>query len=143
MKAEYLDLLPQRPPFLFLEEVEYSPESREIRGHWRPDPDWEVFAGHFPGEPIVPGVILVEAMAQAACILGREIDPGTRDRSVVLVGIDRARFRRAVRPGERVDVHVEYLKHSRDLWSFLGHTQVEGVTCAEARLLAALRDELP
>ena len=134
--------LPHRPPFLLLDELEVDAAGQRVTAHWRPDPAWEVFAGHFPDDPVVPGVLLVEAMAQAACVLGRAIDPSTRDLPVLLAGIDRARFRRPVRPGETVRIEVLFRKRRRGLWRFEGRAFVDQDLAAEATLLAALQEDL-
>jgi 3-hydroxyacyl-[acyl-carrier-protein] dehydratase len=138
MEKPDLALLPHRPPFLFLDGIELDLPNQRIYGVWTAPADWDVFRGHFPGMPLVPGVILLEMMAQAACILGRRIDPSTADRPVLLVGLDNARFRRVIHPGERVETEVRFRRRRRELWRFDGEVQAGGEPVAEATILATL-----
>lgn len=140
MQTPDLDLLPHRPPFLFLDAVEVDLDDQSIRAVWTAPDSWDVFKGHFPGMPLVPGVILLEMMAQAACILGRRLDPSTADRPVLLVGLDDARFRRPVHPGELVEATVRFRRRRRELWRFEGEVRAGGDPAAEATILATLGD---
>ena len=93
------DLLPHRPPFLFVDEVLALAPGEHARTRWHVDPEAAFFAGHFPGNPILPGVIIVEALAQAGA-LAALAEPGSAGKLALFAGIERARFRRVVRPGE-------------------------------------------
>jgi len=138
MTQELLTPLPHRDPFRFLDSAELDLAAKTLIGHWTPAADWAVFGGHFPNNPVVPGVILVEAMAQAACLLGAHLDPAIQGREVYLVGVDGARFRTPVRPGETVEVRATYDKRRRDLWWFKARAAVAGKKVAEASLLASV-----
>ena len=132
-------LLPHAPPFLFLDEVVALGESSvHARRTFRPDEDF--FRGHFPGNPIVPGVLLIEGMAQAFAYLmmhGREL------RGVYLTGIDRARFRRPVHPGETVDFMVEVEGLRMGLVTGKAEARVGEVRVADARLSGAATNDVP
>ena len=105
-RAEIEAILPHREPFLFLDEVvELEPGSRVVARKEVGESDW-FLAGHFPGNPIMPGVIMVEALAQAGAIavLAEEANRG---KLVLFAGIDDLRFKRVVRPGETLELHCE------------------------------------
>jgi 3-hydroxyacyl-[acyl-carrier-protein] dehydratase len=139
---EILRYLPHRYPFLLIDRVlELEPDKRvvAIKNVTINEP---YFVGHFPHLPVMPGVLVVEAMAQAAGVLsfatmGRRSD----DNSVFyFAGIDEARFKRPVVPGDQLRLEVDILRKSRLLWKFKGRASVDGQTVAEAQLMCALRD---
>ncbi len=134
------DVLPHRAPFLLLDSVEIDEGNKSANATWTPRKSWPIFRGHFPDQSIVPGVVIVEVMAQAACILGYAIDPSLKGQPVALAGIDRARFRRPVRPGDQLKVKVEYKKRRRGLWSFQGRATVENIVVADADFMASVKD---
>jgi 3-hydroxyacyl-[acyl-carrier-protein] dehydratase len=139
---EILRYLPHRYPFLLIDRVlELEPDRRvvAIKNVTINEP---YFVGHFPHLPVMPGVLVVEAMAQAAGVLsfatmGRRSD----DNSVFyFAGIDEARFKRPVVPGDQLRLEVDILRKSRLLWKFKGSASVDGQIVAEAQLMCALRD---
>lgn len=133
-------LLPHRPPFLFLDQIDFDAASKKVVGQWTPPTAWPVFDGHFPGRPMVPGVILVEMMAQAALVLGRCLEPDIENKVAFLVSIDEARFRRPVLPGSLVEAHVKFIKKRRDFWSFDADVRVAGKLAAQAQLVASVQN---
>ncbi len=139
---EILRYLPHRYPFLLIDRVlELEPDRRvvAIKNVTINEP---YFVGHFPHLPVMPGVLVVEAMAQAAGVLsfatmGRRSD----DNSVFyFAGIDEARFKRPVVPGDQLRLEVDILRKSRLLWKFKGSASVDGQVVAEAQLMCALRE---
>lgn len=132
------DLLPHRPPFRFVDHVDACEPGVSVSARWRITGDESWLAGHFPGRPVVPGVLQVEALAQAGAIavLAR---PGV-DRLPLLGGVEAVRFRRQVRPGDelRLDVELERLG-SRGGWG-RGRASVDGDETCTARLFVVLAD---
>lgn len=131
------DLLPHRYPFLLVDRIvdykplEYIDALKMISGL---DP---YLQGHFPEMPIVPGVIILEALAQASGILGRLSFP-ERGNSCLLTELGETRFRRQVVPGDRLDLHVKYVKQRKDFFWFNGVAKVDGDLVASALFTAKL-----
>ncbi len=137
---EILKLLPHDYPFLLVDRVlEYETEKRivAIKNVTFNEP---FFQGHFPGRPIMPGVLIIEAMAQAGGVLAFKSFPD-KTGSVFFIGIDNCRFRKPVVPGDQVKLVVEVVKHKRDIWIFEGKATVEDEVVAEARIMAMLKKE--
>ncbi len=138
-------LLPHRPPFLLVDRVvEYAPGERLVA--WKCVTMGEpFFTGHFPGHPVMPGVLVLEALAQASALLAiLDLPPAeTRLKVTYLMGIDGARFRRTVVPGDRLELEVKVLKNKGAVWKIQGVARVDGQVAAEADFLAMLADPDP
>jgi 3-hydroxyacyl-[acyl-carrier-protein] dehydratase len=135
---EILQLLPHRYPFLLVDRlVEFEPAKKAV-GIKNVTCNEPFFVGHFPDKPIMPGVLIVEAMAQTGGVLAFKSFPEMKG-SVFFIGIDNARFRKPVIPGDQLKLVVEVLKHKREIWVFDGKALVEDELVAEAKIMAMLR----
>jgi 3-hydroxyacyl-[acyl-carrier-protein] dehydratase len=132
-------LLPHRAPFLFVEKLTDIVPNESCTGHKAVSFNEPHFAGHFPEFAVMPGVLIVEALAQTAGALvvhslGLEKTP-----SVFFMGIDKARFRRPVVPGDMLRFEVKALQHRGPVWKFEGKAYVGDALCAEAEFSAMIR----
>ena len=137
-----LTLLPHRYPFLLIDRVlEFEPNQRllALKNVTYNEP---FFNGHFPIRPVMPGVLIVEALAQATGLLGMESNPDGIDGNTIyfFVGIDKARFKRPVEPGDQLHLDVEMKRSKRGIWMFSGTARVDGMIAATADIMCTARD---
>lgn len=135
---EILALLPHRYPFLLLDRVTDYTLAESIEAYKNITYNEPCFTGHFPGKPIFPGVLILEALAQAAGVLGFKT-VGNSDDLYLYAGIDNARFKRPVVPGDRLDFSVKLLKEKRGIWKFQGIASVDGQVACSAEFMCAMR----
>jgi 3-hydroxyacyl-[acyl-carrier-protein] dehydratase len=130
-------LLPHRPPFRFVDAVDDCVPGQSVRARYRVTGDEELLAGHFPGNPVFPGVIQLEALAQAGAVAVLS-HPDYAGKLPLFGGVEKARFRRVVRPGDELvlDVTMERLS-ARGGWGN-GRATVDDAMCCEARFLFAI-----
>ncbi len=139
--AEVLEHLPHRYPFLLIDRVlDYEPE-KYLRGIKNVTINEPFFQGHFPRLPVMPGVLILEALAQATGILGLKSmgESPPEDSLYMFVGVDKARFKRPVVPGDQIELYVELNKVRRNIWTFSGRATVDGRLAATAELMCTHR----
>ena len=140
--GQLMRYLPHRYPFLLLDRVTECVPGEHLKAYKNVSVNEPFFQGHFPGRPVMPGVLILEAMAQATgvfamCTLGTL--PGA-DSIYYFVGIDGARFRKPVLPGDRLDILIEPLRHSRGIWKVAARASVDGHLVCSGTVMGALRD---
>ncbi len=139
---EIMDLLPHRYPFLLVDRILEMEEGKRIVGIKNVTINEPFFQGHFPGSPIMPGVLIIEAMAQTWGILALASEPNKAgSKNVLFLGIDNARFRRPVYPGDQLRFELQALNLKRSIWKFKGEAFVNGELVAEAELMATIADK--
>ncbi|MEO5347224.1 MAG: 3-hydroxyacyl-ACP dehydratase FabZ [Magnetococcus sp. YQC-9] len=138
---EILQTLPHRYPFLLVDRVEEVGPGDRLLALKNVTFNEPFFVGHFPGHPVMPGVLILEAMAQAGALLAGKIDPAAvNGRLVYFMAIDKARFRKPVVPGDQLLLELTLIKRRREIWRFQGVARVKGAVVAEAELMAMTRD---
>ncbi|MEZ4374171.1 MAG: 3-hydroxyacyl-ACP dehydratase FabZ [Polyangiaceae bacterium] len=136
-----LEILPHRYPFVLVDRVSEIKVNESIRGHKMVSHNEPWVQGHFPGRPIMPGVLIIEALAQIGGILAYASDPFDPAGSLMyFLGIDNAKFRQTVTPGDRLDLYVEVKHHRSNVWKLRGDATVDGTLCAQGDLLASIID---
>jgi 3-hydroxyacyl-[acyl-carrier-protein] dehydratase len=138
--AEIKVLLPHRYPMLLVDRVlDYQP-MKTLHAIKNVSINEPVFNGHFPDLPIFPGVMILEALAQATGLLGFKSTDGRDENEMYLfASIDKAKFKKSVVPGDTMHLHVEFLKERRGMWKFYGEARVEGKVVCSAELMCARR----
>ena len=138
---EILEHLPHRYPMLLVDRVLECEPGKRILAIKNVTINEPFFTGHFPHYPVMPGVMVIEALAQAAAILSfRTLGTKPDDRSVYyFVGIDEARFKRPVIPGDQLQLEVTLERETRGLWKFAAQARVGDALAAEAKILCTLR----
>jgi 3-hydroxyacyl-[acyl-carrier-protein] dehydratase len=136
---EILRILPHRYPFLLVDRVLAYEPGKRIVGMKNISINEPFFQGHFPGRPIMPGVLIIEALAQTGGILALLSTPEhLGSPSVYLLGIDKVRFRKPVVPGDQLVLELEALRSGKKFWKMQGKALVDQTLVAEAELMAAV-----
>jgi 3-hydroxyacyl-[acyl-carrier-protein] dehydratase len=137
-----MEMIPHRYPMLMIDRVTNVVANVSAIGVKNVTINEHFFQGHFPQRPVMPGVLIVEAMAQTAGVLVvHTLGSDAEGKLVYFMSIDDARFRRPVTPGDTVHIHVTKLQHRRNVWKFKGEAKVNGVLCAEATFAAMILAE--
>jgi 3-hydroxyacyl-[acyl-carrier-protein] dehydratase len=135
---EIMRLLPHRYPFLLVDRILEVEKAKSITGLKNVTINEPFFQGHFPSEPIMPGVLILEGMAQVGGILAfHSIPEMVGDKLIYFAGIDKVRFRQPVVPGDQLIFEMEVLKQKGKIWKMSGKAKVSGNLVAEADLMAA------
>jgi 3-hydroxyacyl-[acyl-carrier-protein] dehydratase len=140
-QAEIQSLLPHRYPFLLVDRVkEFEPQKRII-AYKNVTINEPFFQGHFPGRPVMPGVLIIEAMAQAGGVLVFKSGGPVGKTVMYLAGIDEAKFRRPVVPGDQLRFEIEVLKKRPPFWKMQGKAYVDNEVACEAVVTAMVMEE--
>lgn len=139
---EIMKMLPHRYPFLLVDRLEVEEPGVKGVGLKNLTMNEEFFQGHFPNNPIMPGVLQIEAMAQTAgcVVMSAAEDYASKKRSVLFMSIDGVKFRKPVRPGDQLKMHVEKIRERRNIFVFRGVGMVDGQVVSEAELTAMIVD---
>ena len=133
--------IPHRYPMLMLDRMVDVVRNESAVGIKNVSANEGFFQGHFPGHPVMPGVLIIECMAQTAAVLVVEtLGPEAAGRVVYFMTIESAKFRRPVVPGDQLRVHVTKVRHRGNVWKFSGVARVDGVSVAEATYAAMIMD---
>ena len=143
--VEIQKILPHRYPFLLVDRVTQVNEGEKLIAYKNVSISENVFQGHFPGHPIYPGVMILEGLAQAGGILAfKSMDISeeeVEDKVVYFMSIDKAKFRKPVKPGDKLEYHVSVIKNRGATWVLRGEAYVDGVLTSEAELKAMIVDK--
>lgn len=142
--VQILQILPHRYPLVMVDRVTEVDPGKSILGHKSVAYNEPWFPGHFPQRPIMPGVLILECLAQIGGILAYASEPFDPSANLMyFLAIDKAKFRHTVVPGDRLDLRCDVLHHRSNVWKFKGQATVEGKLCAEGELLASIVDRQP
>jgi 3-hydroxyacyl-[acyl-carrier-protein] dehydratase len=134
--------IPHRYPMLMVDRIEKIVPGEGAIGIKNVSINEQYFAGHFPSRPVLPGVLLIEAMAQTAAVyVVRTLNEAAAGKLVYLMSVDEAKFRRPVVPGDQVKIHVQVTHNRRNVYKFKGEIRVDGDLCAECRFSAMVMDD--
>jgi 3-hydroxyacyl-[acyl-carrier-protein] dehydratase len=133
------EILPHRYPFLLVDRIEEL-ETERVVGIKNVTVNEPFFAGHFPDYPVMPGVLIIEAMAQVAGVLVLSGIPDRKNKLVLLAGVDGAKFRKPVRPGDQLRIEMKVLRSRATMAKVSGTATVDDVVVAEAEILCVLAD---
>lgn len=141
---DIMEILPHRYPFLLIDRILTIDREKElIVGLKNVTFNEPCFLGHFPGKPIMPGVLIIEALAQTACIYGLEerAKTSTKKASLYFMGIDNVKFKKPVIPGDTMYLYAYKVKNYSSVWIFQCEARVNGVKVAEGKLTAIYKDD--
>ena len=138
---DIMALLPHRYPFLLIDKVLDFTPGESLTAVKNVTINEPIFTGHFPGMPIFPGVLILEALAQATGILGfKTVTERAENELYLFAAIDEARFKKPVVPGDTMILEVKFLKERRNMWKFYGEAKVDGQVVCSAELMCARRE---
>jgi beta-hydroxyacyl-ACP dehydratase FabZ len=136
--GDLLRMLPHRYPFLLVDRIHSIDEDNSAIGIKNVTVNEPHFQGHFPGQPVMPGVLIIEAMAQTAGAICIKKTAGEKPAVVYFMTIDNAKFRRPVVPGDQLEIHVKKLKNRGNIWKYACEAIVDGAKVAEAEITAMM-----
>ena len=141
--ARIMQAIPHRYPFLMIDRVVDMVRGHSAVGIKNVSVNENFFQGHFPGHPVMPGVLIIESMAQTAAVLVVEsLGPEARGRVVYFMSVEGAKFRRPVVPGDQLRIHVVKERSRGNVWKFSAVARVDGISVAEATYAAMIMDKV-
>jgi 3-hydroxyacyl-[acyl-carrier-protein] dehydratase len=141
-RRRIMEMIPHRDPFLMIDKVVDVVANERATGVKQVSSDEYYFRGHFPARPVMPGVLIIEAMAQTAAVLVvHTLGPASEGKLVYFMSVDSARFRKPVFPGHDLYIHVTKQRNRGNVWKFEGKARVAGQLVAEAVFAAMILDD--
>ncbi len=138
---EIMSIIPHRYPFLLIDRVTEIKIKESIVGIKNVTFNEPYFSGHFPGRPVMPGVLIIEAMAQLSAVLVAKSMESTKDKEVFFMSIDESKFRKVVEPGDVLVIYACILQSRGTVWKFKARAEVEGKVVSEAMFTAMVKDK--
>jgi len=138
---EIMDLIPHRYPFLLVDKVINFEKGKGATGIKNVTMNEQFFTGHFPGNPVMPGVLIIEALAQTSAVLvAKSLDAKKGEKTVLFTTINNVKFRKPVLPGDKLELNVSIVKNRMSIWVLKGEAMVDGKKVSEAEFSAMILD---
>ena len=138
---EIMSIIPHRYPFLLIDRVTSITLNESIVGIKNVTINEPQFTGHFPDRPVMPGVLIIEAMAQLAAVLVAKSMESTKDKEVFFMSIEEAKFRKIVEPGDTIVMYASIIQNRGPVWKFKARSEVDGKIAAETLFTAMVKDK--
>jgi len=138
---EIMSIIPHRYPFLLVDRVTEIKLNESIVGIKNVTANEPQFTGHFPTRPVMPGVLIIEAMAQLSAVLVAKSMESTKDKEVFFMSIDESKFRKIVEPGDTLTMYASIIQNRGPVWKFRARAEVEGKVAAEGIFTAMVKDK--
>ncbi len=138
---EIMSIIPHRYPFLLIDRVIEIELKKSIVGIKNVTANEPQFTGHFPTRPVMPGVLIIEAMAQLSAVLVAKSMESTDDKEVFFMSIDESKFRKVVEPGDTLKMYAEIIQNRGPVWKFKARAEVDGKVAAEGVFTAMVKDK--
>lgn len=138
---EIMSIIPHRYPFLLIDRVTEIELKKSIVGIKNVTVNEPQFTGHFPNRPVMPGVLIIEAMAQLSAVLVAKSMENTKDKEVFFMSINETKFRKVVEPGDTLKMHAEIIQNRGAVWKFKAYAEVDGEIAAESLFTAMVKNK--
>lgn len=138
---EIMSIIPHRYPFLLIDRITEIELKKSIVGIKNVTANEPQFTGHFPNRPVMPGVLIIEAMAQLSAVLVAKSMENTQDKEVFFMSIEETKFRKVVEPGDTIKMHAEIIQNRGTVWKFKAYAEVDGKVAAEGVFTAMVKNK--
>ena len=138
---EIMSIIPHRYPFLLIDRITEIELKKSIVGIKNVTANEPQFTGHFPNRPVMPGVLIIEAMAQLSAVLVAKSMENTQDKEVFFMSIEETKFRKVVVPGDTIKMHAEIIQNRGTVWKFKAYAEVDGKIAAEGIFTAMVKNK--